>query len=88
VVKLTKDNFKKLVLEGDELWLVEFFAPWCGHCKTLAPAWEKAAKTLKGVVKIGAVDMTSDQDVGQPYGIQGFPTLKFFGFDKKSPQDY
>ena len=64
VVKLTKDNFKKLVLEGDELWFIEFFAPWCGHCKQLAPSWEKAAKTLKGVVKVGAVDMTTDQEAG------------------------
>ena len=60
VVKLTKDNFKKLVLDSDQLWFIEFFAPWCGHCKALAPAWEKAAKTLKGVVNVGAVDMTTD----------------------------
>lgn len=44
VVRLTKDNFKKLVLDSDQLWFVEFYAPWCGHCKALAPAWEKAAK--------------------------------------------
>ena len=61
VVKLTKDNFKKLVLDQpDQLWLVEFYAPWCGHCKSLAPAWEKASKALKGVVHLGAVDMTTD----------------------------
>ena len=64
VIKLTKDNFRKLVLDSDDLWLVEFYAPWCGHCKSLAPSWEKAAKNLKGVVKVGAVDMTTDQDVG------------------------
>lgn len=64
VVKLTKDNFKKLVLDSDQLWFVEFFAPWCGHCKSLAPIWEKAAKGLKGVVNVGAVDMTTDQEAG------------------------
>ncbi len=88
VVKLTKDNFKKLVLDSDSLWFIEFYAPWCGHCKALAPAWEKAAKSLKGVVNVGAVDMTTDQEAGQAYGIQGFPTIKFFGFDKSKPADY
>jgi protein disulfide-isomerase A6 len=88
VVKLTKDNFKKLVIDSDDLWFVEFFAPWCGHCKTLAPSWEKAAKSLKGVIKLGAVDMTTDQDAGAAYGIQGFPTIKFFGFDKSKPADF
>ena len=89
VVKLTKDNFKKLVLDQpDQLWFIEFYAPWCGHCKSLAPAWEKAAKALKGVVHVGAVDMTTDQEAGAAYGIQGFPTIKFFGFDKSKPADY
>jgi len=33
VVELTESNFKKLVMQSDDMWLVEFFAPWCGHCK-------------------------------------------------------
>ena len=70
------------------MWMVEFYAPWCGHCKQLAPSWEVAAKHLKGVVKVGAVDMTEHQSVGQPYNVQGFPTIKFFGNDKKTPLDY
>ena len=88
VIKLTEANFKKEVLDSNELWLVEFYAPWCGHCKQLAPSWEVAAKQLKGVVKVGAVDMTTDQSVGAPYNVQGFPTIKWFGFDKKNPVDY
>merc|ERR1719215_495081 len=79
VVELTASNFKKLVLDDpDTMWLVEFYAPWCGHCKQLAPSYELAAKQLKGVVKLGAVDMTEHQSVGQPYNVQGFPTIKFF----------
>jgi protein disulfide-isomerase A6 len=88
IVKLTEANFKNEVLKSDEIWLIEFYAPWCGHCKNLAPEWEKAAKALKGVVKVGAVDMTTDQSVGQPYNIQGFPTIKLFGLDKKKIVDY
>lgn len=58
VVHLTDANFKKMVLDSDELWMVEFYAPWCGHCKSLAPEYDKAAKALNGVIRLGAVDMT------------------------------
>jgi protein disulfide-isomerase A6 len=57
---LNKDNWQQEVIKSDSLWLVEFYAPWCGHCKSLAPEWKEAAKQLKGVVKVGAVDMTTD----------------------------
>ena len=69
VVKLTADNFKDLVINSDELWFVEFYAPWCGHCQKMEPAWKQVAKRLKGVVNVGAVDMTTDQSVGQPYNV-------------------
>lgn len=68
--------------------MIEFFAPWCGHCKSLAPEYEKVAKTLEGIVNVGAVDMDANAEVGSPYGIQGFPTLKFFGDNKNTPADY
>ena len=79
VVALNQSNFASLVTKSDEIWMVEFYAPWCGHCKSLAPEYEKAARALKGIINIGAVDMTTDQAVGAPFNIQGFPTIKFFG---------
>lgn len=51
VVELTDSNFDKLVLNSEDIWLVEFYAPWCGHCKNLAPHWAAAASELKGKVK-------------------------------------
>lgn len=88
VVQLTADSFNSQVIDSEDVWIVEFYAPWCGHCKSLAPEYEKAARALKGIAKVGAVDMTVHQSVGTPYNIQGFPTLKIFGANKKKPTDY
>jgi protein disulfide-isomerase A6 len=88
VIELTESNFNTRVLQSSELWFVEFYAPWCGHCKSLAPEWKKAATALKGIVNVGAVDMTAHQSVGAPYNVQGFPTIKIFGANKQKPQDY
>eukprot|EP00672_Neobodo_designis_P026219 CAMPEP_0174834246 /NCGR_PEP_ID=MMETSP1114-20130205/4714_1 /TAXON_ID=312471 /ORGANISM="Neobodo designis, Strain CCAP 1951/1" /LENGTH=85 /DNA_ID=CAMNT_0016068151 /DNA_START=37 /DNA_END=290 /DNA_ORIENTATION=+ len=56
VVTLTPDNFAKSVEKSKSVWIVEFYAPWCGHCKNLTPEWKKAATALKGIAKVGAVD--------------------------------
>jgi len=61
VIKLTTSNFQKEVINGSDMWFVEFYAPWCGHCQRLAPEWEKAANILKGIVKVAAVDAQAEQ---------------------------
>lgn len=47
VVELTSANFDRLVMQSDNIWIVEFYAPWCGHCQSLAPEYQKAATKLK-----------------------------------------
>lgn len=61
VIELTDDNFDNIVMNSDDMWLIEFYAPWCGHCKNLAPIWASAATELKGKVKLGAIDATANR---------------------------
>eukprot|EP00759_Apiculatamorpha_spiralis_P035280 PhF_6_TR36156/c1_g1_i2/m.52581/K09580/PDIA1, P4HB; protein disulfide-isomerase A1 len=76
VVEGHSSNFKDITKEG--LVLVEFYAPWCGHCKKLAPEWEKAATALKGQVTLVKVDATVESELAGGYGIRGYPTIKVF----------
>lgn len=90
VVELTDSNFKETVVESKDMWLVEFYAPWCGHCKNLAPHWAEAATELKGKVKLGALDATVHTIMANKYGVKGFPTIKFFpaGMKDGEAEDY
>lgn len=87
-VVLTSQNFDELVIKSKDLWIVEFFAPWCGHCKKLAPEWKKAANNLKGKVKLGHVDCDAEKSLMSRFNVQGFPTILVFGLDKSSPYPY
>ena len=88
VILLNGDNFEKEVVQSDDIWLILFYAPWCGHCQAFSPEYEKAARALKGIFKIGAIDADKERAIGGKYGIQGFPTVKFFGVHKDKPDEY
>lgn len=91
VINLSAKDFQEKVVKSDEIWYVEFYAPWCGHCKNLAPHWDTAARKLNGVVKFGAIDVDKDENkaIGGQYGVKGFPTIKVFGLNKKKgAEDY
>lgn len=90
VVDLTPDNFKSTVLSGKPA-LVEFFAPWCGHCKKLAPTWEELADSFSAShkqVTIAKLDGDAHKDLSAQYGITGFPTIKYFDGSDGLPEDY
>jgi len=76
VIVLTKSNFdSKTAAEG--LMLVKFYAPWCGHCKSLAPKWDKLASVSKDAgFKVGKIDCTENGDICKAQKIRGYPTIK------------
>mmetsp|Transcript_20180 Transcript_20180/g.34790 ORF Transcript_20180/g.34790 Transcript_20180/m.34790 type:complete len:494 (+) Transcript_20180:252-1733(+) len=77
VVVLTKDNFQK-VIDESELVLVKFYAPWCGHCKSMKDDFIAAAGKLKGTAVLADVDATVEKELAEQFGVKGFPSLKVF----------
>ncbi|ELR22795.1 protein disulfideisomerase domain containing protein [Acanthamoeba castellanii str. Neff] len=83
-VILTTDNFDELTQSGD--WLVEFYAPWCGHCKRLAPVWDQLASEADESLHVGKVDCTTNNPVCSRFAVRGYPTIKLL--QNGQPKDY
>ncbi|XP_028083907.1 protein disulfide isomerase-like 1-4 [Camellia sinensis] len=77
VVVLKDSNFSDFIAKNRYV-MVEFYAPWCGHCQALAPEYAAAATELKSEVVLAKVDATEESELAQKYEIQGFPTVYFF----------
>ncbi|KAI9777025.1 MAG: hypothetical protein M1816_004977 [Peltula sp. TS41687] len=95
VLQVNARNYDDLIAKSNHTSILEFYAPWCGHCKNLKPAYEKAAKSLAGLAKVAAIDC--DEETNKAFcgsmGVQGFPTLKIIrpaGSKKRQPnvEDY
>ena len=80
---LTDADFGKKVGKG--VWLVKFYAPWCGHCQALAPTWEKLAAASAGRFHVAEVDCPANPKTCE--GVSGYPTLRLYVEDEE-PSEY
>ncbi|KAJ2775200.1 hypothetical protein IWQ56_000197 [Coemansia nantahalensis] len=80
VRQLTPANFDRVLDKTSQPTFVKFYAPWCGHCQSLAPEYERAAERARGVARFYAVNCDKDANRGlcARYNVEGFPTLKVF----------
>jgi len=75
-VELTNENFDGTVAEG--VTMVDFWAPWCGPCRMIAPVVEELAEDFDGKATIGKVNTDEQQELAAKYGIRSIPTILFF----------
>lgn len=86
VLVLDENNFDTQIKDYDGI-LVEFYAPWCGHCKTLAPEYAKAAQTLSKQdppAVIAKVDATANKSLQSKFGVKGYPSMLWFQDGKQT----
>lgn len=72
------DNFESEVLKSDKPVLIDFWATWCGPCRTIAPVVEEIASEYNGKLKVGKLDVDNNQQTAIKYGVRSIPTLLIF----------
>ncbi|NPB06296.1 MAG: thioredoxin [Aquificae bacterium] len=78
VITLTEENWDREVLQSDKPVLVDFWAPWCGPCRIIAPIIEELAEEFGDQIKVGKLNTDENPNIAMRYGIRAIPTLILF----------
>jgi len=78
IAHLTNDTFKSAIASSTTPVLVDFWAPWCGPCKAIAPILEEISAELDGKLTIAKVNIDDNSEIGAEYGIRAIPTMLLF----------
>ncbi|KAK5167054.1 uncharacterized protein LTR77_007784 [Saxophila tyrrhenica] len=77
-VALTAENFQRMVTMTHDPWFIKFYAPWCGHCKAMAPNWQGMARQMKDKLNIGEVNCDVEKRLCKDVKVRSYPTMLFF----------
>lgn len=75
VLKITGENYEKEVLKSDKPVLIDFYADWCGPCRTMSPIIDEIAEEKADSIKVGKVNVDENQDLAMEYGVMSIPTI-------------
>ncbi|MGB2692579.1 MAG: thioredoxin [Thermodesulfobacteriota bacterium] len=78
VIEISDSNFESEVVNSDVPVLVDFWAPWCGPCRAIAPMVEEISSTYEGKIKVGKMNVDENQSTTMKFGIRSIPTIIMF----------
>lgn len=75
VLKITSKNYEEEVLKSDKPVLIDFYADWCGPCKTMSPIIDEIAEEMADKITVGKINVDENQDLAMEYGVMSIPTI-------------